>query len=50
MDSLLLIAIVAAAIFVLLIPGEIWKIAFWLVALAVSGFVAFWAFTLWIIE
>ena len=48
LNNLLLIAGIAAFIFVLLIPKAIWRLLLWAAAAFLSGSVAFYAFILWV--
>ena len=42
LENILLVAGVAALIFVLLIPREVWKFLFWAAAVLISGAIAFY--------
>jgi len=48
LENILLVAGVAALIFVLLIPRQVWKFLFWALAIVVSGSVAFYGLIIWL--
>lgn len=47
-ENALVVAGLAALIFVLLIPREVWKFLFWALAVLVSGAVAFYGLIIWL--
>lgn len=48
LENILLVTAVAALIFVLLIPREVWKFLFWAAAVLISGAVAFYGLIIWL--
>ena len=47
-ENILVVAGLAALIFVLLIPREVWKFLFWAAAVLISGAVAFYGLIIWL--
>ena len=48
LENILLVAGVAAVVFVLLIPRKIWKVLFWAAAVLISGAIAFYGLLIWL--